>query len=239
MKQIFKYLFSILFILISLGLTAQEDSTATDTSAINTNLIQPRANDLFTTRLSFTVPNPSNNSAFRKSFIGIYQANISMNMALYKSSYIGVTFSNALLQVDKNVIPNITYAKQPHVNFYNAAVKLGGDFHVGDKNRLILSVDVAVGLSFIRFSNFAPKDHTKTIAETNFKSPYAELGLGMVFLVEPHWGFGPTVGYTLIQRMFNPYELYLNDWSGYNNSNSGATQYFSFGFVCHYSFFAK
>jgi hypothetical protein len=239
MKQFFKYLFSILFILSSLSLTAQEDSTSTDTSAISTNLIQPRANDLFTTRLSFTVPNPASNSAFRKSFIGIYQANISMNMALYKSLFIGVAFSDALLQVDKNVIPNTTYAKQPHVNFYNAAVKLGGNFHIGDKNRLILSADISVGLSSIKYSDFKPKDLTKTIAVTNFKSPYAELGLGMVFLVEPHWGFGPTVGYTLIQRTFNPYELYLNDWSGYSNSNSGATQYFSFGFVCHYSFFAK
>jgi hypothetical protein len=220
-------------------LQAQNDTTSTDTLSISTNLVQPRANDLFTARLSITVPNPINNSAFRKSFIGIYQANFSMNMALYKSLYVGVAFSDALLQVDKNIVLNTTYAKQPHVNFYNSAVKLGGDFYVGDKNRWILSADVAIGLSTIKFTDFANKDHTKTIAVTNFKSPYTEIGLGMVFLVESRWGFGPTVSYTFIQRTFNPYELYLNDWSGYNDNNSGATQYFSFGFVCHYSFLAK
>ncbi len=239
MNQSFKFLFVIFFVATCLSLQAQEDTTSTDTLAIRTNLIQPRANDLFTARLSITVPNPTSNSAFRKSFIGIYQANFSVNMALYKSLYIGVAFSDALLQVDKNIVTNTTYAKQPHVKFLNSAVKLGGNFYVGDKNRWILSADVVIGLSIIKFTDFANKDYTKTIAVTNFKSPYTELGLGMVFLVESRWGFGPTVNYTFIQRAFNPSELYLNDWSGYSNNNAGTTQYFSFGFVCHYSFFAK
>lgn len=232
------YLFLLLIFAGSLNTKAQDTITSTDTSAVE-SLIIPKANNLFSARLSFSVPNPTGNKAFTKSFIGIYQMNGSMNMALYKGVFIGVAFSNTLLQISKNVIPNKTYAKQPFMNVYNAAVQIGSDWYIGENNRILFSADISVGQSFVKYSAFVCKDPTKNIAVTDFKSPFVASDLSYIFLVEPNWGIGPTVSYTLIKQSFDPYELCLDDWSSYSKSNAGATQYLSFGFVCYYNFFKK
>lgn len=238
MHKGYKYLFIFIISLTALLSKAQDSIPSSDTAVIESQIL-PKANNLFSTRLSFTVPNPTSNKAFVKSFVGIYQINGSMNMALYKGVFIGVTFSNALFQVSKNVIPNKTYAKQPFVNTYNAAVKIGGDWYIGENNRIIFSADVSVGQSFVRYSAFVCKDPSKNIEITGFKSPYGATEVSMIFLVEPNWGIGPTISYSLINRSFDPYELCLEDWASYSKSNPGATQYLSFGFVCYFNFFRK
>ena len=238
MKNVFNYLFLTLTTITAFDAMSQDTIPPADTSVVESPLI-PKANNLFNARLSFSVPNPTGNKAFTKSFIGIYQMSGSMNMALYKGVFIGVAFSNTLLQVSKNVIPNKTYAKQPFMNAYSAAVKIGGDWYIGENNRIIFSADVSVGQSFVRYSAFACKDKSKDIAITTFKSPYGAVEMSMIFLVEPNWGIGPMLSYSLIKRSFNPYEVCLDDWSSYSKSNSGATQYLSFGFVCYYNFFKK
>ena len=239
MTQLYKYLFLLIFTVCTLVVGAQEEVPSTDTSTVIVNPIFPKANNLFNTRLAFTVPNPISNKAFNKSFIGIYQVNASMNMALYKNIFIGVAFSDALLQISKNIVPNTTYAKQPFMNVYNAAVKLGSDFRLGDKNRIILSTAILVGQSYVKYSSFVSKVPTENIQITNFKSLYGEAEVNMIFLIEPNWGIGPSISYSLIKRNFNPFELALDEYTSYSSNSSGATQYFSFGFVCHYSFFKK
>lgn len=238
MTKGYKYLFLFLLSLIALYTKAQDSVPSSDTAVIESQIL-PKANNLFSSRLSFTVPNPTGNKAFVKSFVGIYQVNASMNMALYKGVFIGVAFSNALLQVDKNVIPNKTYAKQPFMNTYNASVKIGSDWYIGENNRIIFSADVSVGQSFVKYSAFVCKDPAKNIATTDFKSPYGSAEVSMIFLVEPNWGIGPTISYSLISRSFDPYELCLEDWTTYSKANSGATQYLNFGFVCYFNFFRK
>jgi hypothetical protein len=239
MNKVYNYLFLLVFTMSASLSIAQDEIPSTDTSAIVTNVILPKANNLFSTRGSFTVPNPISNKAFKKSFIGIYQVNGCLNLALYKGLFIGVVFSDALFQIDKNIIPNKTYAKQPYMNVYNAGIKVGGDFYIGEKNRIIFSADVSVGQSYVKYSSFSCKDATKKIAVTDYKSPFVGSEISMIFLVEPNWGIGPTIGYSLIKRSFNPYDLCLDDWSGYSQNSSGATQYFNFGFICHYSFGKK
>lgn len=238
MHKGYKYLFLFILSLAALYSKAQDSIPSSDTAVIE-SLVLPKANNLFSSRLSFTVPNPTANKAFVKSFVGIYQVNASMNMALYKGVFIGVAFSNALLQVDKNVIPNKTYAKQPFMNTYSASVKIGSDWYIGENNRIIFSADVSVGQSFVKYSAFVCKDPTKNIVTTDFKSPYGSAEVSMIFLVEPNWGIGPTISYSLINRSFDPYELCLEDWASYGTSKSGATQYLNFGFVCYFNFFRK
>lgn len=238
MHKGYKYLFLLIFTLVTFVSKAQDSIPSADSVVIESQIL-PKANNLFSSRLSFTVPNPTGNKAFNKSFVGIYQLNGSMNMSLYKGIFVGVTFSNALLQIDKNVIPNKTYAKQPFMNTYTAAVKLGSDWYVGENNRMIFSADVSVGQSFVKYSAFVCKDPAKNIKLTDFKSLYGATEISMIFLVEPNWGIGPIISYSLIKRSFDPYELCLEEWKSYGTSNSGATQYLSFGFVAYFNFFKK
>lgn len=238
MHKGYKYLFFLLLSLVTLFSKAQDTVPSADTAIIESQIL-PKSNNLFSPRLSFSVPNPTSNKAFVKSFVGIYQINGSMNMALYKGVFVGVSFSNALLQVSKNVIPNKTYAKQPFVNTYNAAVKIGADWYLGENNRIVFSADLSVGQSFVRYSAFVSKDPAKNIEITGFKSPYGATEVSMIFLVEPNWGIGPTLSYSLINRKFDPYELCLDEWQSYGKSNTGTIQYLSFGFVAYFNFYRK
>src|ERR1019366_6665991 len=213
---------------------AQDTIPLTDTSIAPTNPILPKTNNLFSARLSFTSPNPISNKAFNKSFVGIYQVDGSMNMSLYKGIYVGVAFSYASLKINKNLTgamynvgltPAQTNEANASMSIYNAAIKIGGDFYIGEKNRMILSPAISVGQSYVKYSSFVCKDSAKHIQITDFKSPYVQTDISMIFLIEPNWGIGPTISYSLIKRNFDPTELCLEDW-GVNKSNSSATQYF-------------
>lgn len=238
MKQGYKYLVVLVLSTSMLTSKAQEGNPTNDT-AVAESLVFPKENNLFNAKLSFTVPNATANKSFSKSVTGIYQVNGGLNLMLKKNFFIGVTFSDALFQISKTIIPNKTYAKQPFINFYNAAVKVGSDFYLGDNNRVIMSTAISVGQSFVKYSAFACKNPAKKIALTDFKSPYAEVEVSTIFLAEPNWGIGPTLSYSLIQRTFDPYELCLEEWSSYSKTNKGPTQYLSFGFICYYTFMKK
>jgi hypothetical protein len=238
MNQLYKYLLVLLLAFATLLSNAQEAVVATDSTVVEP-LILPKANNLFNAQLTFTIPNAVSNKSFAKSFVGIYQVGGNLNLSVYKNLHIGVAFSDALMQVSKNVIPNKTYAKQPYLNFYNAAIRIGGDFYVGDKNRVLFLPSLTVGQSTAKFSGFVAKSPAKSVTLKDYKSPYAQADVGLIFLVEENWGIGPTLSYTLVQHNFNPNDVCLEEWATYSSNSSGSTQYLSFGFVCYYSFFKK
>lgn len=241
MKQLLKII-PLLFICSFFTYTAKAQvadtlpETPYDTSlAIDPNIILPKANNLFNTKFSFLVPNPTANASFNKSMIGIYQVNGSLNLSLYKALTVGVVFGTGNFKIDRNIIRDYN----AHMNFYNAGVRLGTDVVFGEKNRKMFAADVAVGQTYVNYSSFVCKTPGKKMDLTDFKSPFLEIGSHLIFLIESNWGLGITLDYTLFQKTFDPYELCLDDWGSFSKTNKGPTQYFSFGFTGHYSFLAK
>ena len=186
---------------------------------------------LFSPRLSIEVPHPITNSAFTKTFTGLYEINAGMNVMFAQGLYVGATFKNAELTITPNKIPDYDASMQ----IYSFAVKGGSDFYVGDRNNMIFSAAISVGQNNSEFISMKTKFATEHPI-TSFKSSYMEPEISLFFLIEEDFGIGATISYSIIERNFDPYQLYLNEWASYNTNNTGSTQYLSFGFGFYYGF---
>ncbi|MES2592677.1 MAG: hypothetical protein V4608_12400 [Bacteroidota bacterium] len=227
----FKYVLLLCFTLVSIVSIAQDDIITSEPIVIEESIPRDKVYYLFSPRVSITVPHPMGNSAFKKTFVGIYEANAGFNLMLYKGVFGGVTFKNALLKITDNKIPNYGNGS---MSIYSAAVKAGSDFYISDKNNLIFSASIAAGQNTTKYSSIICKNPVNHPLTTDFKAFYAEPELDLYFIIEENFGVGLSVTYSIIQHTFDPYELCLNEWSQYSKTNTGSTQYLSFGFGFYY-----
>ncbi len=190
---------------------------------------------LFSPRVSITVPHPIANTSFKRSFVGIYEVSGGLNVMLYQGLFIGATYKNAELKISQKNISN--YDALMAIN--NVAVKVGGDWYVGDKNRIIYSMAVSGGKNWTKFPHLMRKLPNERPATTSYSTTYIEPEANLFFLVESNFGIGATISYTIFNRIFDPYELSLNEWAAYDKNSPGVTQYLSFGFGFYYSFLKK
>jgi hypothetical protein len=236
LQYVCRYIIFLFLTLSSFVVNAQDE----DTLAIVTpdiDAIQPRQRThyLFTTRVSVTVPHPMGNSSFKKTFAGIYEVNAGLNLHFYKGVYAGVSFKNNLLRIDPKKIPNYNAGMVMNC----AAVRIGNDFYLNEKNTGLMSVSIAAGQNSTSYHSLSSKDPNKHPEITGFKSLYFEPEASLFLYVEPNFALGLSATYTVIKRTFDPYELCLNDWTGYSKNNSGPTRYLSFGFGLYYGFTRK
>lgn len=240
--QLYLVLLFILSVVIASTTYAQEDNV--DSIIEIEDLTLPRENYLFNSSLSFSIPTPTSNKAFRKSIVGIYQVNGGLDLVVVNGFFVGVNFSSAKFKVDKDIIKdyNIYVNKNynPRINIYNAAVSVGVNYYLGEKNKMKFETRLSVGQNYSKFLGFKSKSLSNPVSLTDFKSVYGEAVLNLFFLMEPNWGIGPTIGYSLISRSFDPYALSLDDWTSISaGSEIGSIQYLNFGFAVYYNFFKK
>lgn len=190
---------------------------------------------VFSPRFSITVPHPTSNKAFRKSFVGVYGLSAGLNIMLFKGAFIGVTYKNSLIKVFENRIPDL----EANMQMNDAGIKVGIDNYVGSKNRMIFSASVNVGYNWTTYSRFKCKTIYGKTPISGFSTNYIEPEINYYFLVEENLGIGANIHYTLLNQNFNPYDLCLNEWSQFDKSNPGNIQYLSFGFGIYYGFMKK
>jgi len=186
-------------------------------------------------RVSVTVPHPMGNKAFRKSFVGIYEISGGLNIMLYKGLFLGATYKNGLLKITENKIAD--YNASMAIN--NIGLKIGGDFFIGEQNKIIFSGSITGGQNYTKYSGLVCRKPTETPKIKAYTASYIEPELNLFFLVEQNFGIGLTVTYSIFNTEFNPYDLCLNDWASFDKENPGRTQYFSFGFGFYYSLIKK
>jgi hypothetical protein len=194
----------------------------------------PKRYYVLSPRVSVTVPHPTKNTSFKKSFVGIYEASAGLNIYLYKGIFIGGTYKNGLLKITENKIND--YNASLSIN--NTGVKLGGDVYVGEKNKVIFSAALTAGQSSGRYSGLVAKDKSRVLP-AKYTCTYYEPEINLFFLIESNFGIGATISYTVFNKTFDPYELALNDWTQFPKDISGSTQYYSFGFGFYYSLWSK
>jgi hypothetical protein len=235
LKTYFKYYFLLFFISFSLVSVAQNDTTTSVTPSAEDAPPPPKHYYLFSPRVSVTVPHPMANTSFKKCFVGIYEISGGLNMYLDKGFFVGVTYKNGLLRITENKIANF----EAGMEINNAAGKIGGDWYVGDKNKVIFSVALSAGENWTHFTGMRTKDPSKSPEINGYTTPYIEPEVNLFFLVESNFGIGATLSYSIFSQNFDPYQLALNDWAEFGANNSGATQYLSFGFGFYYSLVRK
>lgn len=214
---------------------SQDENENTYSSEIEESAPAKKVFYLLSPRVSVTVPHPMSNKAFKKSFVGIYEISGGLNLMLYKGLFIGGTYKNGLLKITENKIAD--YNASMSINNYG--IKLGGDFYLGEKNRVIFSTAITAGQNNTKYSGLVCKNPLDVPKIDRYSSRYVEPEINMFFLVESNFGIGLTLSYSIFDKNFDPYELCLNDWASYSKDNPGNTRYLSFGFGFYYSLIRK
>ena len=235
MKFLTKYFLFSLLILFTLVSKAQDEKTIIPSTGGTESPPSKKQYYIFSPRVNVTVPHPMGNKSFKKSFVGIYEVNLGLNLFVYKGLYIGLAAKNGLLKITENKIAD--YNASMAIN--NVAGKIGGDWYIGEKNNAIFSFGLTAGHNWTKYSGLMSKDPKKPPLYTSFETNYIEPEMNIFFLIESNFAIGATVSYTIFDAHFNPYDLNLNEYSKFSTNNAAATQYFSFGFGFYYSLFPK
>ncbi len=226
------FLFSIIF---STPLVSQDETESQTSSVLEENPAAKKSYYLLSPRISITVPHPMGNKAFKKSFVGIYEISGGLNLMFYKGLFIGGTYKNGLLKITENKIAD--YEASMSIN--NVGLKIGSDFYIGEKNRTIFSFALTAGQNHTKYFGLVCKNPMEGPKINSYKTSYLEPEANLFFLIEPNFGIGATLSYSIFNKEFNPYELCLDNWTTYNKDNPGKTRYLSFGFGFYYSLFRK
>lgn len=236
-KRMNIYFSIMLLAFISFNAFAQEEPNPSETLIIEAPSQRQKQNYLYSPRVSITVPHPIGNEAFKKSFVGIYEAGAGLNLMLYKRFFAGITFKNGLLKITENKIPDYN----ANMSFNKIGANIGSDVYLGSKNSILFSASLSFGQINTKYSEFKCKVPNKTPIINGFRSKYLEPEINIYFLTETETeiGIGFTIAYSLIERNFDPYELCLNDWTQFSKNNIGSINYFSFGFGLYYGFAKK
>ncbi len=246
MKIPFSYIFVFLFSLLSLSLYSQDtEENDDDDDTPNKHSLKEDGEKqyyVFSTRVSVTVPHPISNKAFRKCFVGVYEVTGGINIMLYKRLYIGASGSNGQLKITGNKIANYNASME----IDNAAGKIGCDFYVGDRNRIIFSPALSVGYNWTHYYSLVRKDPRDQhniipipIENSKYTTTYYQPELDIYFLVDDNMGVGFTFTYSSYNHTFDPYELNLDEWAPFDKYPTGNTSYLSFGIGFYYSFLHK
>jgi hypothetical protein len=233
---VIKYFFLFLFLFFISPVFSQEENDAPIQSVVDDDAPPaPKQYYVFSPRVSVTVPHPMGNGAFRKSFVGIYEFSGGLNINIFKGFFIGATYKNGLLKITENKIADFNAS----MTINNAAIKVGTDIFVGDRNRIIFSAAMSAGQNYTNYTGLVRKKPGETPEITSYSTSYFEPEVNLFFLIESNFGIGATLSYSIFNKEFNPHELGLSDWTNFNAENPGKTRYLSFGFGFYYSFLKK
>ncbi len=239
MKVRISLLFFVFIFVFTSPIVAQEKQDNDDEEGVSDKSVtagnEQKNYYLFSARVNVTVPHPVSNGAFKKCFVGIYEASGGLNLMLYKCVFVGGAYKNGLMKITENKIANYNASMQMN----NASGKIGGDLYLGEKNRVIFSAAISMGETWTHYYDLVAKDPKKVISNTSYTCSYYEPEMNLFFLVDDNFGIGATLTYTVFDHTFDPYELSLNDWSAFDKTNGGSTQFISFGFGIYYNFYKK
>ena len=137
MKVRISLLFFVFIFVFTSPIVAQEKQDNDDEEGVSDKSVtagnEQKNYYLFSARVNVTVPHPVSNGAFKKCFVGIYEASGGLNLMLYKGVFVGGAYKNGLMKITENKIANYNASMQMN----NASGKIGGDLYLGEKNRVI------------------------------------------------------------------------------------------------------
>jgi hypothetical protein len=179
------------------------------------------------------IPLPISNSAFRRSFNGIYDATFSVNLELYKGLNIGVMYKNSGFETPPDKIPQLNTKQQYNVG----GGRLGYDYFITKIS--VFSAAINAGECYITSSDIIPLKSTSV--QPNSQGFYMEPEVSISFYTEDNFAIGFNLSYEIIAVQFDPYKLALDQHGiAYTSSDlKGNTQNLSMGFHFVYAFWAK
>ncbi len=180
------------------------------------------------------IPHPISNSAFRRSFDGIYDATLSVNFEVYKGFNVGLMGKNSGFQTPADKIASLNTKEQYNVG----GVRLSYDYFI---NKIaVFTPGINFGQCYIHAYEIMPITSSANV-NPNAQGTYIEPELTMSFYTEEDFAIGFNLSYEIVNTVFNPYALALEQHGiVFTQSDlSGVTQNISIGFHFVYSFWKK
>ncbi len=197
------------------------------------------AQDFLDPRLSIRadckVPNVMGNLAFRKTFGGIYDLNLSVNGHFFKKLYVGAGGKNAMFNTPDNKIPNSKTLMQ----VFGGYGKVGYETFISENT--FVSAGVNLGQAFVNYIGVISKDASKTAADFRYTGRYMEPELNFYFMLEDNFAIGVNLSTMLMNYRWHPSIAAMADRRTYgsNDANGVIQSWFSFGFGFYYGFWNK
>lgn len=166
-------------------------------------------------RVDFAVPNPVN-AAWRKSMVGVYEGNLTMNNHLPTGLFFGAGYKRNLFYTPpKFFIFDLKTKMQMDAGY----AQLGFDFH--RKPGFFISPILRGGWSFTSFSGVQCKSNPSTEVKP-YQSAFAEAVLQFNFLPDPDFGVTFFASYAWVNQVWNPEYICLQDHISFDGINKSA-----------------
>lgn len=186
---------------------------------------------LFSIRGSCAIPKIIGSEAFRISFLGVYDAGLTLNLRLSKKVTVGIGYKNAMFNTT-----SFFKAKDLSTKLYvhDAVVRFGFDHITGPKSFISLSVNGGYGVGQYQAVK-AARDSLNGKYPTQFGSIFLRPEFSANFLVEDNFAFGVYIAYNMMLTSYDPrlntFDTYENFSKYKNKANMG---WISFGFNFYY-----
>ena len=180
-------------------------------------------------RVSCTIPNPTSNAAFRKSFNGVYELNGSFNYHIFQSIGIGLVVKNGLFSVPMSHLGELN--TKAEIN--NWGGRFSYDHFFSDLT--MFSASLNIGKNFTKYTSVICAHPSND--PHKFSENYFEPELNIYFFIEKSLAFGVNISEVIIGNSFDPYAICLNEFQPFStNELLGITSYLNFGFNVYYGF---
>ncbi len=192
----------------------------------------------FSPRVTVMIPNSIANKSLKKSFVGVYELGAGLNIMVFKGLFIGGNYKTGEYKL-KGVTGQAAFDYNPIMKLNNAGIKVGGDKYIGDRNKIIFSTALTLGRNWTSFKGLRCVDTTVSPKINSFSTTFIEPEISLYFLIENNVGIGATISYSMVNKIFEPKELCLDQWQTYGKTGSSPMQFINFGFGIYYSFLKK
>lgn len=191
----------------------------------------------FDTRINGLVPHPLSNKAFRNTFIGVYTVSGSQNVQLFKNFFVGICGSNSLFKIPTNkAVASNGYRLSNLFQLNSAGLNIGYDHYIVPQ--VFLSTSISIGQSFGLYTSIQTVNPVPI--KDKFSAGYIQIMSNINFILEDHFGIGFLVSYTYVNYAFNPYDIALNQFKGYADSDLiGGIGRFEVGFNLYFGYVKK
>jgi hypothetical protein len=194
---------------------------------------EPFRNSPYTIRGTISIPNIISSQAYRVSYRGTYDGNISFNRVLFSNFYAGIGYYNALFnrarreEFDKI---NLKTRQQTHGGF----LKLGYDYIYSEKAYCSLALNSGYAYNFYTGVSRSLADTILPATTNKFNSLFLTPEVGVNFLTGPKLCFGITLSYVTMLYKYNPRDSYMDGYLNYKKlSNRSYMSWINIGFSFH------
>ena len=195
-----------------------------------------KQNALFTIRGNVGIPRAISSNQFRKSFNGVFEANLSVNARLFSNFYAGIGYQHTNFLNREEVF--VFYRVKQGALSYNTRllcnsgfVKLGFDTFFSEIGYMSYSINTG-----IMFNNYAYINSDSSIANAPFPpktfiTPFIQPEISANFIVENNLSFSIFLNYNTMLYRFNPKAPRFNQVEEVKiKSNNYFISYLTFGF---------